>query len=367
MIRVVCWNIARRWKPLYQLAKTKDADVPKRYRPLHQISEMDADVALLQEVGPGMARKLRPGLETGSRKHWDSRLWSSRRPSRWTMVVKMSDRVDVEWFDQVGQDDEPSENEIALSRVNSLAVARVIPKDSKDGEPFMVASMYAHWQKPPYRSYRSTRAIVNDLSAFINRDVPDSSRILVAGDVNVNYTDFRSDDFRDSLTKKPVCDEKKDEFGYVYRIYKDGERYRVVIYNPKGEVFRMSGRFKTLRRARGWGRRDMKKHEEHLASGGAELRVRVSDRMKEIGLEFMGPQSPNGRQPDSFPSFVPSNSENVVTYHLSGESPATGKRQLDYVFASRGFHERVKTRALNGVEEWGASDHCRIMIEVAPE
>ncbi len=367
MIKVVCWNIARRWKPLYQLAKAKDADVPKRYRPLHQISEMDADVALLQEVGPGMARKLPSGLETGSRRHWDSRLWSSRRPSRWAMVVKMSDRVDVEWFDQVGKNVEPSANEIALSRVNSLAVARVTPKDPKDGKPLMVASMYAHWQKPPYRSSRSTRAIVNDLSAFIGRNVPDSDRILAAGDINVNYTDFRSDDFQDSLAKKPVCDEMKDKIGYVYRIYKDDERYTVMIYDPNGEVFRIYKGFKTLRRARGWRRRNMKIHEERLASRCAELRVKVWDRMKEIGLEFMGPQHPNGRQPDSFPSFVPANSENVVTYHLSGESPATGKRQLDYVFASRNFHERVSTRALNGVAEWGASDHCRIMIEVAPE
>ena len=38
--------------------------------------------------------------------------------------------------------------------------------------------------------------------------------------------------------------------------------------------------------------------------------------------------------------------------------------QLDYVFASRGFHGSVKVRAMNGVEEWGASDHCRLLIVV---
>ena len=27
-------------------------------------------------------------------------------------------------------------------------------------------------------------------------------------------------------------------------------------------------------------------------------------------------------------------------------------RQLDYAFASRGFHERVRIHALNGVHEW---------------
>ena len=30
---------------------------------------------------------------------------------------------------------------------------------------------------------------------------------------------------------------------------------------------------------------------------------------------------------------------NVVTYYTVGNSAATAKRQLDYAFASRGFHE----------------------------
>ena len=38
--------------------------------------------------------------------------------------------------------------------------------------------------------------------------------------------------------------------------------------------------------------------------------------------------------------------------------------QIDHVFASRGFHENVQVKALNKVEEWGLSDHCRIRIEV---
>ena len=38
--------------------------------------------------------------------------------------------------------------------------------------------------------------------------------------------------------------------------------------------------------------------------------------------------------------------------------------QLEYVFASRGFHKSLKVRALNSVEDWGPSDHCRIEIEV---
>ena len=55
---------------------------------------------------------------------------------------------------------------------------------------------------------------------------------------------------------------------------------------------------------------------------------------------------------------------NVPTYRMPGRSPDAASTQLDYAFASRGFHETVKVRAMNSVEEWGASDHCRLRIEV---
>ena len=38
--------------------------------------------------------------------------------------------------------------------------------------------------------------------------------------------------------------------------------------------------------------------------------------------------------------------------------------QLDYVFASRGFHDRVRVHALNDALGFGTSDHCRIRIDV---
>ena len=55
----------------------------------------------------------------------------------------------------------------------------------------------------------------------------------------------------------------------------------------------------------------------------------------------------------------------VPQCYLPGKNPETASNnQLDYVFASRGFHESVKVRAMNGVGEWGASDHCRLLIKV---
>ncbi len=71
----------------------------------------------------------------------------------------------------------------------------------------------------------------------------------------------------------------------------------------------------------------------------------VFDRMSSIGLPMIGPQGP--------------------TYYHTSQTPATATRQLDYVFASRSMKNSIRTTALNKPEEWGPSDHCRILIEVS--
>lgn len=77
----------------------------------------------------------------------------------------------------------------------------------------------------------------------------------------------------------------------------------------------------------------------------------VFKRMKALGLKFVGPQYPHGRR--ACPSGLPEDTKNVRTFH-------TGD-QLDYVFASKGFHESVTVRAMNGVDkdEWGPSQGNR--------
>ena len=67
------------------------------------------------------------------------------------------------------------------------------------------------------------------------------------------------------------------------------------------------------------------------------------------------------------PPDVPPDTRNVPTFHHVGKSAADAAAQLDYAFASRGFHEKIKVRALNEIDEWGPSDHCRLLIEVAAE
>lgn len=86
--------------------------------------------------------------------------------------------------------------------------------------------------------------------------------------------------------------------------------------------------------------------------------------MDALGLEFMGPQHPNGRLAKPPSPDVPEDTKNVPTFHSNRQSPATTRNQLDYVFASKGFHKRVSVRAMNGVKEWGSSDHCRLWIDV---
>ena len=90
----------------------------------------------------------------------------------------------------------------------------------------------------------------------------------------------------------------------------------------------------------------------------------IFDRMIALGLEFMGPEYPNGRQAETPIKGMPKDSRSVPTYRNVGESPKTENTQLDYDLASRGFHKTIRPRALNGVDEWGSSDHCRLLIEI---
>ena len=285
---VVCWNIARRHEPWRQLAA------------------MDADVALLQEAVLPPA-DVAAQIDTGPQAHWDSHGWNSRwyegrldrLSDRWPMVVRLSDRVEVEWFRQVSPISETREDEIAVSGIGTIAAARVMPRDAP---PFIVVSMYARWIKPHPSTRSKWRAgfpdgsahrIISDLSAFIGSTDPCTHRILAAGDLNTIYG--ATDDNRLAL---PVRDRT------------------------------------------------------------------ITDRMDALGMEFLGPRHPAGRRASPAPEGLPPDTQNVPTYYTTRQSPATAQNQLDYVFASRGFHEGVTVRALNAAEEWGASDHCRLLIEI---
>ena len=285
MIKVVSWNIATMHEPWRELA------------------EMDVDVALLQEVGT-VPEDVVDRVELSPHKPWLSHDPATGKPNydRWPMVVRLSDRVKVEWFRQVGPVwvDPEQPRDMAVSGIGMVEVARVVP--TSGAEPFIAASMYARWLDPhPTAAAKSwiypdasAHSIISDLSAFIGHyDRPDKHRILAAGDLNMS---FRS----------------TNEF-------------------------------------------------DHRAQT-------VLDRFQALGLDYMGPRHPAGRRADPIPEHLNEESLDVPTYyHKPSNTPAGAYVQIDHVFASRGFHKEVHAKALNGVGEWGPSDHCRIWMDIGDD
>ena len=279
MIKVVCWNIAKKKDPWHCIAKMAE--------------QGEADVALLQEAGhvPG---NLIEKLEVD-----DKLFWHPMGFDRLPVIVKLSNRVTVERYRQVPVLQILPEDAIGVSDIGTIAAAKVTPEGKPD-EAFIVVSMYARWLRVHPStcskwivSAHSAHRIISDLAAFIGNTDTAKHRILAAGDLNMFYGSIG-----------------------------EGEEWERAV----------------------WGR------------------------MQDIGLEFLGPQLPCGGNPPA-PGVkmvdVPDDSKNVPTFHTVKEGTQEAKRQLDYVFASMGFHKQVKARAMNGIDEWGPSDHCRLLITVS--
>ena len=166
MIKVISWNIARRQGPWAELLK------------------MDADVALIQEAG-------RPPAEVADVVEFSQGYpWLRGEFDRWPLVVRLSDRVRVEWLTPTNPATETKEGEIAVSDIGTIAAARVVPLDGAD--PFIAVSMYSRWLNPHAStgsswiySDASAHRIISDLSTFIGHVNPYKHRILAAGDLNI--------------------------------------------------------------------------------------------------------------------------------------------------------------------------------------
>lgn len=119
--KIVCWNIAH------------------RVAPWHCLLDMDADVALLQEAAE-------PPPEVAARVEIDPAPWDvSGGNYYWrTAVVRLSDRVRVDWIAAVPLVGAES-GEFAVSYPGTLTAATVTPPG---GEPFLVVSMCASWERP---------------------------------------------------------------------------------------------------------------------------------------------------------------------------------------------------------------------------
>lgn len=277
MVKIVCWNIA------------------KRSAPWNELLEMGVDVALLQEADPIAAPA---SVETSPYQPETAHGYD-----RWPLVVKLSDRVKVEWFKPVS----PAKigiqhNEIAVSDSNTVAAARVIPLP--DGEPFMVFSMYARWLKPVVKTSwsagyadASAHRIISDLSAFIGYINPASHRILAAGDLNTIYQETRY-----SLQPRDTT------------------------------VF------------------------DRMEAVGLEF---VGPRWPDADRQAN--PVPKGLPPDTenVPTFL--SAQQIKGMRSTG---TLNGYQLDYVFASKGFDRNISVYAMNDPAQWGSSDHCRIIIDV---
>ena len=281
-MKIISWNMAR------------------RHEPWRCLLDMDIDLALLQEAcrpPPDVTERIHsdPAIEVNPGP-WETMIVEGT-PGYRTAIVKLSDRINVEWIEAKPLAAAKS-RDLVVSWPGTLAAALVTPPS---GDPMIAVSMYAQWVRTSIRasanyivSDGSAHRVVSDVSTLVAKEA--GHRILAAGDMNI----LRG----------------HGEYGDPY----------------------WAARYQT-----------------------------VFDRMAVLGLPCVGPEYPNGRQADPWPDELPPDSRNVPTYHSTKQKPETATRQLDYVFSSQGLARSLRVRALNAVEEWGPSDHCRIQIELADD
>ena len=144
MIRLLTWNINKRdqsWRELVQMA-----------------DDGNADLALLQEAGS----------PPGDLVHWveyeDAVFWNRQLYERWPLVVKLSNRVMMEPYQQVPPIGDLGADAADVRGIGTLAAAKVIPGDSGE-EAFVAVSMYARWLKPQPSTRSSWRVGYPDTSA----------------------------------------------------------------------------------------------------------------------------------------------------------------------------------------------------------
>jgi len=168
MLKLIVWNVARRNAAWQQLLLDSDADIAL----LQEACEPPSDVLGKVSFDPVPWRTEGAGLRRGWR----------------TVVAKLSDRVGVEWLEPKALAD-ASRGELAVCRPGTLAAAILTPAT---GEPIVVASMYAPWEKPSTKTGSrwiyadaSAHRVISDLSVLIGQET--GHRILAAGDLNILY------------------------------------------------------------------------------------------------------------------------------------------------------------------------------------
>ncbi len=281
-------------------------NIAKRLEPWRELVAMDADVALVQEAWAPPS-DVADSVEVGPKESYDSHHWNSDWwKGRWPYLAERWPMV-VKLSDNVEVEWFKQVAPISMVAEDEIAVTGIgtitaarVTPKDSSIERFIVVSMYGKWLSP-HPSVGSSW-IYGDASA--HRIISDLSAFI--GSENPG----------------------------THRIVAAGDLNLFYGFGDNGSPY--------------WDARYQS----------------VFDRMNAIGLEFIGPRAPNGRQAEKRLPGEPSDSWNVVTYSTRSDPAEADNRQLDFAFASRGFHESINVRALNEVDEWGSSDHCRILIEV---
>ena len=281
-------------------------NIAKRLAPWRELVNLGADVALVQE-GWTPPLDVADSVEIGPKESYDSHHWNSDWwKDRWPYLAERWPIV-VKLSDNVDVEWFKQVAPISMVAEDEIAVTGIgtitaarVTPKDSSIEQFIAVSMYGKWLSP-HPSTKS-RWIYGDASA--HRIISDLSAFIGHEDSS------------------------------KHRIVAAGDLNLFYGHGDNGDPY--------------W-----------------EARYRsVFERMNAIGLEFIGPQAPNGRQAEMPPPGQPADSLNVPTFYPVGQTPSQARNQLDFAFASRGFHESINVRALNEVNEWGPSDHCRILIEI---
>lgn len=302
MVRVVSWNTGQGSVP-----PTEAEEV------WSWLLDMGADLALLQEARQPPEWAMRYAQERGNPIECDPggediagsgpapwRIAGYRKKWRST-VVKLSEQVRLDWLPWKSFATKEY-GQFRVYRPGTIAAARVQPTASGSFEPFIVVSMYAPWEDPHPSTHSKWDNGFSDGSA--HRIVSDLSAFI------------------------------GDEDPSAHRILAAGDLNILHCYGEDGNSY-WAGRYSS-----------------------------VFHRMEALVFSFVGPQYPRGRKACPPPKELPPGSNDVPTYRRKRDDPATATRQLDFVFASKGFAESVQVRALNDPDQWGPSDHCRIGIDV---
>ena len=233
-----------------------------------------------RKQGPRPADLAHP-VPCGSDEFWRHEQYEGRPLyDRWCLVVQLSDRVDVEWFRAVPPISELGEQDIAVSGIGTIAAAQGDAARPTEGRSV---------------HYGIHVCAVHEASPVNRHSLAGRRARRVGAPRPLGHLGLH----RPTRTRPGTA------------ILAAGDLN--MIYGATGNTLALPTREKAF-----W------------------------DRVAALGLEFLGPQAPDGWQPSGPQPDVPPDTKNVPTWVRNGRPPEEANRQFDYAIASRGFHAKIE-------------------------